>query len=299
MAEQPVDLSPASAHSASQASAASNGRRSPCPLEISGLSCERGGRLLFQNISLSLRPGTVTAILGANGAGKSTLLSLMANLDVLPEESVGKNSPALSVRGQISLLGRPLTRWKRREIAQNIALLQQSPVSPFSFTVEEVVMLGRAPWQDALGHPSHEDWQIVQKSLSEVGLMGLAQRPMDALSGGERQRVFLAQALAQTPKILLLDEPTAFLDMKQQAAIWQIVRAKASQGLAIAAILHDPAWALNADQVLILFPDGSTLTDSPENALTEANLSRAYGISIVRIGGSKIGEGAFVTVPRA
>ncbi len=240
----------------------------------------RGRRVLFSGLSLEVVPGTLTAVLGPNGAGKSTLLSLLAGLEI-PES------------GQILLRGRPVSAIPRRELARAMAFLQQETALEFGFTVRELVALGRSPHQNALGTIGGSDERAIDRVIRETGLTGLENRDARLLSGGERRRVFLAQALVQEPQILLLDEPTAFLDLRHQALFQAIIARRIADGLAVIAVLHDPNQAVGASQVVLLSDDGSSGVGTPAEMLTPQRLTRLYGTPISTIEGT-CGERLFV-----
>ena len=237
----------------------------PALLAVRALAFAREGRTLFEALSFDARPGEVTALIGPNGAGKSTLLSLLAGLD----------RPSA---GTIHFEGVALDAWPRRALAQRLALLAQEAEVELPYTVRELVLMGRAPHQDALGRVRARDEEVLCHALDEVGLAHLAQRPIGALSGGERRRALLAQALAQSPRLLLLDEPTAFLDLRYQALFWEVVARRVAGGLAVIAVLHDPnlaaAWA---DQVVTLSGDGACQVGSAAQLLTREHLEALYG----------------------
>lgn len=227
----------------------------------------RGSRLLFRELSFDAVPGTLTAILGPNGAGKSTLLSLAAGLE----------SPGA---GQILFRGRPVSAIPRRELARSLAFLQQETALEFGFTVRELVAMGRSAHQNALGTLSASDDAAIAEVLAETGLTGLKDRDARLLSGGERRRVFLAQALVQEPQLLLLDEPTAFLDLRHQAQFQAIIDRRIGAGLAVVAVLHDPNLAAGAAQAVLLWYDGNSEVGAPEAMLSPSKLSRLYGTPV-------------------
>ena len=247
---------------------ATTSARSPL-LRVRRISFTRGERLLFDGLSFEACPAQVTAILGPNGAGKSTLLAVLSGL-VRAQE------------GDILFDGRPVERWPRQDLARSLAMLQQEGANDVPFTVRELVMLGRSPHQDAFGRSTRQDEAVVDELLEETALTALAARPLHQLSGGERRRAYLAQALAQSPRLLLLDEPTAFLDLKFQARFWEIVSRRVARGLCVIAVLHDPNLAARwADQVVLMPGEGIAcqVGDSRE-LLRRDNLESLYGAGL-------------------
>ena len=223
---------------------------------------------VLQSVSFDLRPGHITAILGPNGVGKTTLLYL----------ALGWLSPW---QGQISLGGRPLRSHNRRERGQEMALVPQSEHTPFDYTVLEYVLLGRAPHLPPLGMPGPADYRIVLDALEQMGLGALAEHPVPQLSGGERQLMLLARAMVQSPRLLLLDEPTAHLDLHNKWHLIQTMRSLRAQGVTMLMTNHDPEVVLAlADDVLLLEPGGSAQFGPLEEIFTAEALSRIYNLPI-------------------
>jgi len=221
---------------------------------------------VLHDISLKLDSGETLYILGRNGGGKTTLLSCLAGL-LNPDT------------GQVELAGKLLDDYSPTERARMIGLIPQMHIPAFSYSVREMVMMGRAPHLGWLGSPSSVDHRIVEESLEQVGLYELRDRPYTEISGGERQLVLIARGLAQKCRVLLMDEPTAHLDLSNQHRILEIVNQLSRQGLSFIISTHAPNDALTyADHVLLL--NGGWVTDygSPEKTLTEPLLSTVYGI---------------------
>jgi len=242
-----------------------------CPsLEARSIAIQAGG--LAGGVSLSLWPGRVVAVLGPNGAGKSTLVRLLS----------GVLRPA---RGEIFLDGVPLTELSRRQIAQRLAVVPQQIETPEGLTVGEVVASGRAPHQGALLWPSPEDESITREALARCDLLSLVDRPADRLSGGELRRVIVARALAQSAPLLLLDEPTAHLDLRHAVELMSLVRREADErGLAVLVVVHDlPTASLFADDVLLLSSAGVEAQGPVAEVLARPTLERVFEVGLAPV----------------
>jgi iron complex transport system ATP-binding protein len=235
-----------------------------------GLSFRYDGakRGVLRDLTLAVPSGAVTAILGPNGSGKTTLLRLL--LGVLRPQA-----------GAIQLAGRPLSSYSRRTRSQLVGLVPQEEHVPFDFSVLEYVLLGRAPYLGPLQMPGEDDRQVALDALRTVGLTGLEGRPLPTLSGGERQLATLARALAQQPQVLLLDEPTAHLDMGNRGRLLAILCRLAAQGTTLALTTHDPNLAASVAGFAVLMRDGQILAAGPAEAtLTSEMLSATYGVPV-------------------
>jgi iron complex transport system ATP-binding protein len=216
----------------------------------------RPGRPVLKDIRLAVETGTFLAVVGPNGAGKSTLISLLAGL-LRPQS------------GTISIDGRDIRSYSRRHLAAKVALVQQESVPAFGFSVSETVLMARTPYYSQLGFERQADRRIVADALEMTDTAQFASRPLAGLSGGERQRVFIARALAQDTPIILLDEPTSFLDLKHQVAIYDLLKSiQRGRDRTIIAITHDINLAAQyCDQALLLQPysgtPAATGTDRP------------------------------------
>lgn len=233
-------------------------------LEAREVSQRLGRREVLGQVSLALSPGEWLSLLGPNGAGKSTLLRLLAGL-LTPR------------RGQIWLDGQPLVRYSSWQRGQRIAFLAQNSPYPGELTVLEVVGLGRIAHQGLLGRTSQTDRQAIQQALERTQTHGLAQRSLNSLSGGEVQRVLLARCLATQPRYLLLDEPTAHLDLQYQAGFLQLLWELTREGLGILSVLHDPNLASWANRVGFLEEGQLLEIGTPAQVLRPELLSRVYG----------------------
>jgi iron complex transport system ATP-binding protein len=249
-------------------------------ISVSGLSFQYNGsrRTVLQDLSVEIPGGTVTAILGPNGSGKTTLLRVL--LGVLPARE-----------GAIRLAGRPQGSYSRRELSQLVGLVPQDEHIPFDFSILEYVLLGRAPYLGPLAMPGAQDQQVALDALNTAGLAEMQHRPLPNLSGGERQLATVARALAQEPRILLMDEPTAHLDLGNQGRLLAITRDLASQGVTVVMTTHDPNLASSLASYAILMHDGQVLDAGPTDfVLTEERLSATYGVpvQVLEAGGRRL-----------
>ncbi|MFJ7217510.1 ABC transporter ATP-binding protein [Amycolatopsis sp. NPDC098790] len=229
-----------------------------------------GSDVVVRGASLSLTAGSVTALIGPNGSGKSTLLRALARL----------HPP---VAGAVTFAdGAELRALSGKDIAKRITLLSQQRTAPGGVSVRELVEFGRHPHRSRWGGRDPEGPAAVERALALTGLAALADRPVQALSGGQAQRVWLASCLAQDTALLLLDEPTTFLDLRYQVEILDVVRDLADRhDVGVGVVLHDlDQAAAVADRVLLLEGGRVTADGSPADVLTSANLSRAYGIRV-------------------
>ncbi len=241
-------------------------------------SYPNGSKDVLRDISLEVHPGTANAVLGPNGAGKSTLLHLI--LGLYPPQ-----------RGEIRIGGRPLTAHSRQSLSRQIALVPQREHIPFDFRVLEYVLLGRTPYLDFLQMPGPEDIQAARRALERVGIADLADRRVSALSGGEHQLVLIARAVAQETPILLLDEPTAHLDLANKRRILSLLGSLAAQGTAILFTTHDPDTALAVADTCILMRAGHILHQgSVDDVLTTEKLTQTYEtpLHVLSVDGTRV-----------
>ncbi|MFJ6742243.1 heme ABC transporter ATP-binding protein [Streptomyces sp. NPDC091279] len=228
--------------------------------EADAVCVRLGGRDVLDGVGLGVRAGEVLALVGPNGAGKSTLLGVLA-----------ADLPVVS--GVVRIDGRPVTEWSAPELALRRAVLPQSAALSFPFTVEDVVRMGRAP-HDA--SPAEDDLAVAG-AMAATEVTGFADRPFSALSGGERARVALARVLAQQTPLLLLDEPTAALDLKHQELVLRLCRERARAGDAVVVVLHDLGLAAAyAHRVAVLHAGRVAADGPPGEVCTRALLSRVY-----------------------
>lgn len=234
-------------------------------LEARKLCVGIGGKTFCRDLDLALRPGERLAILGRNGAGKSTLLSVLAGL----------RAPQ---RGELLIDGAGYAALGARKSALIRGWLPQARGDAFASTVLETALVGRHPHLDRWGWESEGDAAIVRRALAAVGLAGLEARDVQTLSGGERQRLAIATLLAQAPRLWLLDEPIAHLDLQHQMAMLELFTGAARDGgAAVVMVLHDPALAWRyCDRVLLIHGDGRSEGGAAREMLTAERLSALY-----------------------
>lgn len=259
--------------------------RAVVALEARAVAVAYGAREVVHGVDLELRAGEILAVVGPNGAGKSTLLRALS----------GVVAPA---RGEVLLDGRPIASLSRLEIARSVAVVPQDVPTAPGFTVREVVAMGRAPHQGAWMRERAEDRDAIAAALVRCGVEAFAERSFTALSGGERKRVLVAQALAQAPRVLLLDEPSAFLDLRHALAVFDRAAEEAARGCAVLAIVHDLSLAARYAARVALLVDGRLeAVGAPDEVLDEARLARAFGVAIARVRDHARGVDAFAPAP--
>lgn len=241
-------------------------------IEADNLRIAYRDRLIIPGLSIALKAGEVTALLGPNGSGKSTVLRSLARL-LQPEQ------------GAIYLNGRNIIQQSTRAIAAQLAMLPQSAVAPGGITVRDLVGYGRYPYQTLLGGISQTDRAAIQWAIQVTGLEPLAERAVDTLSGGERQRAWIAMALAQKTQLLLLDEPTTFLDIRHQLEILSLVRElNRNHGITVGWVLHDLNQAAAYSDHLILLSQGQVVTSgTPQEVMTARTIRQVFGVEMTVI----------------
>ncbi|MGJ0204764.1 ATP-binding cassette domain-containing protein [Leucobacter sp. gxy201] len=236
-------------------------------LRTEALSVGYGERTILADLDIAFAAGRVTSIVGANGSGKSTLLRSCARL-LKPS------------RGSVLLDGRAVDALPTKALARRLGLLPQHPIAPEGITVADLVGRGRHPHQGALSRWSAADYAAVASALEATRLGDLVDRPVDELSGGQRQRVWIAMALAQQTGILLLDEPTTYLDVAHQIEILDLVRTlNRDRGTTVVMVLHDLNLAARYSDELIALRDGSVrAAGDPRSVLDEALVREVFGL---------------------
>lgn len=247
-------------------------RRAPAPttvwppaalaLEVTDVEVALGGVTILRGVDLCVATGEVVALVGPNGAGKSTLLGALAG-----------DLPVTA--GSVSVGGRPLSEWDGGALARQRAVLPQQATVTFPFSVRDVVEMGRAPWVSLDGDPHGA--AVVDAALRATEVGHLAARRVPSLSGGERARTAMARVLAQTTPILLLDEPTAALDLHHQELVLGLARRRAAAGAAVVVVLHDLGLAAAHSDRIVVLRDGVVVADgAPELVLDAVLLSEVY-----------------------
>jgi cobalamin transport system ATP-binding protein len=238
-------------------------------LVLRGASFAYAQGFALRGIDLSITAGEMAALLGPNGSGKTTLIKLASGI-LTPAE------------GEVRFGGASLGKLSRRQVAQRIAVVPQQFDIPFAYTVEEVVMLGRTPFTRGLAGESKADRQVVAEALELTGMAGFRERYFNDLSGGERQKVVLAMALAQEPQLLLLDEPTAHLDINHQVEILELLRTlNRRRRVTVVAAVHDLNLAALYFERLILLDKGSVVEDgAPDAVITKDIVQRVFSAEV-------------------
>ncbi|CAN5394174.1 heme ABC transporter ATP-binding protein [soil metagenome] len=245
-------------------------------MSASGVSVSYDGVSVLSDVDIEVRAGEVLALVGPNGAGKSTLLSVLSG-DVTPSS------------GQVLVDGAALGSWSTVELAMRRAVLLQEVSLSFPFTVLQTVRMGRAPWA---GLPAEDrDDEAVYEAMVETDVLQFAERVFMSLSGGERARAALARVLAQEAPILLLDEPTAALDIRHQEQVLSLARARAAQGDAVVVVMHDLGLAAaHSDRVVILHNGRVRALGTPDDVMTEELLGEVYECPIELVRNPRTGQ---------
>lgn len=241
-----------------------------CLIRARGLATGHRGQAILEGVNLDLQPGRVLCLLGPNGVGKTTLFRTL--LGLLP-----------MIDGELTLQGQDIRNLDRRRIASCVAYVPQAQNLPFAFSASDIVLMGRNAALGPFAQPSRHDRQLSEQAFARLGISELAPKDMTSLSGGQQQMVLIARALVQNAPALILDEPTASLDLANQRRILELLRGLALDGIGIVLSTHDPDQAaLLADQVILLGRGGILAAGPVEETMTAQNLSALYGTSIRR-----------------
>lgn len=251
------------------------------------LSHSFGEDLVLKNVSFQVPKQDFFIIIGPNGSGKTTLMKIISGI-LKPRN------------GELKIQNRSIDQYHRKALARTIAFVPQMTFADFPFTVTEIVLMGRSPYLGMLGLEEEKDMEIARQAIAFTGLENLAHRKLDQLSGGEQQRVFIARAICQEPDIILLDEPTASLDLAYQVRIMDLMeQLKNEKGITVVMVSHDVNLAaMYADHLLLLHKGQVLCQGLPDEVITFQTLEAAYGCTIL-VDESPLGKSPRVTlVPR-
>jgi len=239
-------------------------------IDIHTVDYSYGDHPVLQDISFSVETGDFFIVIGPNGSGKTTLMKIIANI-IKPRQ------------GRLTVFGRPVETYSRKALARTVALVPQLAALDFPFTVTEIVLMGRSPHLGLLGWEQADDLEIAKRAIAFTGTGHLAHRKLNELSGGERQRVFIARAICQEPQIILLDEPTASLDLAHQIRIMDLMETlRAEKNITIVMVSHDVNLAAMYARRLLLLNQGRIVTlGSPREVLNYQILEEVYGCTLL------------------
>jgi iron complex transport system ATP-binding protein len=248
------------------------------------LSHSFGEDLILRNVSFQVPKRDFFIIIGPNGSGKTTLMKIIAGI-------------LTSQNSKLKILNRSINQYHRKALARIIAFVPQMLFVDFPFTVTEIVLMGRSPYLGMLGLEEKKDMEIARKAIAFTGLENLAHRKLDQLSGGEQQRVFIAKAICQEPDIILLDEPTASLDLAYQVRIMDLMeQLKTEKGITVVMVSHDVNLAaMYADHLLLLHKGQVLCQGLPDEVITYQTLEEAYGCTLL-VDESPLGKSPRVTL---
>jgi iron complex transport system ATP-binding protein len=236
-------------------------------LQAKGVDAGYNGGIVLSQLNLDVERGEIVALVGPNGSGKSTILRTLGR--VLKPRA-----------GVVVLDGKAISSLSTRDVARQIALLPQGPTLADELTVEELAWMGRSPHQGMLGLPTRDDREAVEWAIAETGVADYRRRGISTLSGGERQRAWIAMALAQKPDILLLDEPTTFLDLSHQIEVLDLIRyLNREHAITVIMVLHDLNQAARYASRIVVLSDGRIHCDgTPAGVLTVETLREVFGV---------------------
>ncbi|MGX1226533.1 iron complex transport system ATP-binding protein [Streptomyces ambofaciens] len=235
-------------------------------LAARGVTVGYGARSVIDGLDVAIPPGVITTIIGPNGCGKSTLLRTLSRL-------------LRPTGGTVVLDGEDIASLRTRDVAKKLGLLPQAPVAPEGLTVSDLVARGRHPHQSWLRQWSSDDADVVRQALAMTGVSDLADRPVDSLSGGQRQRVWISMTLAQGTDLLLLDEPTTYLDLAHAVDVLDLVDDLHESGRTVVMVLHDLNLATRYSDNLVVMREGAILAQGhPRDVITAELLHEAFGL---------------------
>ena len=239
-------------------------------VSLQHLNHSYGDTSVLKDVSFSVNPGEFFIIIGPNGSGKTTLLKTICGIERYQQ-------------GSIDILNYPIEQFSRKRLAKTFAFVQQLAPVDFPFTVSEVVLMGRSPHTGMLGIEQKKDRDIAKQAIEFTGVSHLANRQLNQLSGGEQQRVFIAKAICQEPQIMLLDEPTASLDLAHQIRVMDLMeKLKKEKGITIIMVSHDVNLAALYGDRLLLLKEGRIVRQGyPDEVLTFQTLEEAYGCTLL------------------
>lgn len=248
-------------------------------MEVKHVSFSYGKNTILSDLSFAVKEGNITTVMGANGCGKSTLFSLMTK-----NQTPGK--------GKILLEGKNIANLRFIDFAKRVSIVHQYNSAADDITVERLVSYGRTPYQKMLGTRTKEDEELVERAMEVTGILPYRDREIAALSGGQRQRVWIAMALAQNTKILFLDEPTTYLDIRYQLEILELVKKlNREYGITILMVLHEINQAITYSDEVIGLKDGNiVMQGKPQEVITAESMKELYGVSlkVVEVEGKKV-----------
>lgn len=235
-------------------------------LKTQNLSVAYGKNTIIPNLSVSIPKGKITALIGPNGCGKSTLLKTLVRI----------NKP---LSGDVFFNEKPLSSYGDKRLARSLSLLPQILVSPEGITVRKLVEYGRSPYLSHWGRLGKDDKTIVEQAMHDTGVFEFADKPVESLSGGQRQRAWIAMVMAQDTEVVMLDEPTTYLDMSHQVELMNLMQQMNANGKTVVVVLHDLNQACRYCDHLIVLEQGQLIAEgSPDEVFTESLLDEAFDL---------------------
>ncbi len=238
-------------------------------IRLKDISFAYGAQPVLDDISMSIDEGGFVGVVGPNGSGKTTLIKALTKV-VRPH------------RGAVEILGKEISRLSNRELARAVSVVPQDTGVMFAYTVAEIVLMGRSPYHGALSFDNEEDLAAARSAMETMDVAHLGERLISEISGGERQRVIIARALAQDTPIMLLDEPTAFLDLKHQVGIYGVLRRlNREKSMTIVVVSHSLSLAAQFCKRIVMLKDGRVAADGPvRGVMTKENIERVFEVGV-------------------